>query len=58
MDKIFNEYKDKNTKILKALDKDNKPKEIITQLSNQVLQSYDNKALIDKYKIYQILMTY
>jgi type I restriction enzyme M protein len=58
MDNLFNEWKTESTEYLKSIDIDNKPKEVIHQLSENLLQKYADKALIDKYDIYQHLMTY
>ena len=58
MDSLFEDWQEKNTQILKALDKGNRPKEVIAKLSTDLLQTYHNKALIDKYNVYQWLMTY
>jgi type I restriction enzyme M protein len=58
MDSLFDDWKTKNTTILKALDKGNRPKQVIAKLSTDLLQTYHNKALIDKYNVYQLLMSY
>ncbi|MCF6183049.1 MAG: type I restriction-modification system subunit M [Bacteroidales bacterium] len=58
MDSIFDAWKTKNTTILKALDKGNKPKQIIANLSEDLLQTYHNMPLVDKYNVFQILMSY
>lgn len=58
MDEVFNDWKNRNTKKLKDLDKNFRPKNIINQLSEELLENYHNKPLIDKYNIYQLLMTY
>ncbi|MDM8521901.1 type I restriction-modification system subunit M [Desulfococcaceae bacterium HSG8] len=58
MDKLFDTWKTQSTEYLKNLDKGNKPKAVIYQLSENLLQHYASKALIDKYDIYQHLMTY
>ena len=55
---IFNQWKEKNGPILKNLTIGTKPKEIIKNLSEDLLQSFTNKSLIDNYDIYQRLMTY
>lgn len=47
-----------NTGILKALDKGNMPKDVIANLSEDLLQTYHKKALIDKYNVYQLLLSY
>jgi type I restriction enzyme M protein len=58
MDSLFDGWATKNTKVLKALDKGNKPKEVIVGLSENLLQNYHGKALIDKYNVYQLLLSY
>src|SRR5690606_22371422 len=42
----------------KAIEKDQKPKDIMLRVSEDLLQSYEKVALLDKYDIYQILMEY
>jgi len=58
MDTIFNEWKTEKTKYLKNLTSGNKPKELIVKLAEDLLEKYEGKALVDKYDIYQHLMTY
>ncbi|MCD6367445.1 MAG: N-6 DNA methylase [Bacteroidales bacterium] len=58
MDNIFSVWKAESIQFLKALGKGSKPKEIILELSESILQQYENKPLVDKYDIYQHLMTY
>lgn len=58
MDRLFDAWKTESTNYLKSLSTDNKPKEVIHQLSENLLQQYSDKALIDKYDIYQHLMAY
>jgi len=58
MDSLFDGWATKNTKVLKALDKEHKPKELIVNLSEDLLQNYHGKALIDKYNVYQLLLSY
>lgn len=58
MDDLFDGWKVRNTKILKALSTGIKPKQTIHQLSEDVLATYTDKALIDKYDVYQHLMNY
>jgi len=43
---------------LKGLDKSTHPKSVIKKLSDSLLEVYQNIKLIDKYDIYQHLMTY
>jgi type I restriction enzyme M protein len=58
MDALFNEWKTENTRYLKDLSTGNKPKEVIVKLAEDLLEKYEGKALVDKYDIYQHLMTY
>ncbi len=58
MDALFNEWKTESTTTLKALEKGFNPKELIHNISENLLAQYANKALIDKYVMYQHLMTY
>jgi len=58
MDALFTHWKTENTTKLKTIDTGSKPKEIIAELAHRLLASYDDKDLIDKYDIYQHLMTY
>jgi len=58
MDALFAAWKKKSTKTLKALTTGFYPKELIHSLSEKLLQQYDDKALIDKYDMYQHLMSY
>ena len=58
IDTSFNKWKDECIPILKNLDVDTKPKEVIHNLSESILASFADKDLIDHYDIYQHLMTY
>jgi len=58
MDTLFNDWKTRNTKTLKALTIGIKPKQTIFRISEDVLQAYTGKALMDKYDVYQHLMNY
>ena len=58
MDTLFNQWKIKNSASLKTLSIGNKPKEIIVALAQDLFETYQNKPLIDKYDIYQHLMSY
>ncbi|MEN8409883.1 type I restriction-modification system subunit M [Acinetobacter bereziniae] len=42
----------------KAIEKDQKPKDIMLRVSEDLLQSYEKITLLDKYDIYQIFMEY
>jgi len=58
MDDLFNNWKTRNTKVLKALTIGIKPKQTIFRISEDVLTTYTGKALMDKYDVYQHLMNY
>lgn len=58
MSDVFAVWHKGTAKTLKGLDKGCKPKEIIAQLSEDLLKTYKNKPLIDSYDIYQHLMNY
>ena len=58
MDSLFNHWKTENTKKLKDLAIGSHPKEVIAGLAEDLLETYINKALIDKYDIYQHLLSY
>jgi len=55
---IFEEWKSKHRLELRELDPDVSPKDLIKKLSRNLLQSYASIRLIDKYDIYQQLMSY
>jgi len=58
MAEVFEEWKTKNTELLKSLTKGLKPKQLIFRISEDVLATYTGKALMDKYDVYQHLMDY
>jgi type I restriction enzyme M protein len=58
MNAHFAVWRDKNSKMLKALKPGCHPKEIIGRLSEDLLAHYVGKPLIDPYDIYQHLMDY
>ena len=58
MNQIFNQWEIKTTKVLKALKAGHQPKDVIFKISESLLSTYTDKALIDKYDVYQHLMDY
>lgn len=58
MDDLFADWKQRMTVFLKALTIGIKPKQTIHSISEDVLQAYTGKALMDKYDVYQHLMNY
>ena len=58
IDTAFKTWKDEWIPMLKILDVDARPKEVIHNLSESILASFADKDLIDQYDIYQHLMIY
>jgi type I restriction enzyme M protein len=58
MDGLFANWKTRNAKFLKEINVGVKPKQIIHTISEDVLQAYTDKKLMDKYDVYQHLMNY
>jgi len=55
---VFSQWKNKNTPKLKCIAISDKPKKLIHEISEDLLQDFSNLKLIDKYDIYQHLMVY
>lgn len=55
---VFNQWAKKHEPILKSLNGNILPKQLIAEMSEDLLAVFANLALIDKYDIYQHLMTY
>ena len=55
---VFSQWKNKNTPKLKGIAVDDKPKKLIHEISEDLLQAFSNLKLIDKYDVYQHLMVY
>lgn len=58
MEGTFAKWKEAGVKLLKGLKVGAKPKKIIHELSENILASFSNTRLIDKYDIYEHLMDY
>ncbi|MDD4728427.1 MAG: type I restriction-modification system subunit M [Dysgonamonadaceae bacterium] len=58
MDKLFAHWKTKYTTYLKEQSIGLKPKELIVEIGEDLLQTYQNKPLVNEYDIYQHLMSY
>jgi len=58
IDDTFYTWREKNTKLLKNIGVGVKPKELIVDLSEDILQLFEKEILIDKYDVYQSLMSY
>ena len=55
---VFETWKTQHIGLLKGIKQGDKPKDIIYQLAENLLQAFAVKSLIDKYDVYQHLMTY
>ena len=58
VNEVFTKWKNKNTTVLKSIGVGVKPKKLIHELSEDLLQHFTDLNLIDKYDVYQHLMTY
>lgn len=58
VDSVFDKWKKRNVPILQNLSIGCKPKNVIHDLSEDILLSFTNIQLIDRYDIYQHLMVY
>ncbi|HKZ46626.1 MAG TPA: N-6 DNA methylase, partial [Thermodesulfobacteriota bacterium] len=58
VDAVFGQWKDKNIAKLKGITADDKPRKLIHEISEDILQAFSNVKLIDKYDVYQHLMVY
>ena len=57
-DAIFAVWRARNTPLLKGLEIGTKPKDLIHQISEDILSVFGNVPLVDKYDVYQHLMSY
>src|SRR5690554_6898612 len=58
MDALFMDWKSRTIQMLKTLEPGFKPKELIRDISEDLLTQYKSKPLIDAYDMYQHLMNY
>lgn len=58
MEKVFKKWMTRTASAMKELTSGCKPKEVIHEISENILAGYAGKKLIDKYDVYQHLMTY
>ena len=58
MDNVFANWSNASSVCLKSLKTDLKPKQVIKELSESILNQYSNMPLLDKYDLYQHLMGY
>lgn len=57
-DTVFSAWKNKNTPLCKSISSETKPKQFIHNLSEDLLETFSNLQLIDRYDVYQHMMTY
>lgn len=55
---VFKEWKERVLPLLSGITNKTAPKKFIVEISEKLLQQYHNRALVDKYAIYQHLMDY
>lgn len=58
MNQVFRQWETNTTAALKAVQPGFHPKDIIHQISEALLATYQGRALIDRYDVYQHLMNY
>jgi len=58
LDSFLDKWEKKSIPVMKAINEKTKPKELIFNLSEDLLELFSNKKLIDKYDMYQHLMNY
>lgn len=58
VDELFRRWREKNTLLLKDIEVGAKPKMLIRDLSEGILQTFEDIHLIDRYDVYQHLMSY
>ena len=55
---VFNKWRNRNIAKLKAISKDDRPKKLISDIAEDLLQTFSEVKLIDNYDIYQHLLVY
>lgn len=55
---LFHSWKERHSQVLKDITQGADPKQIIHYLSEDLLQTFANAPLLDKYDVYQLLMNY
>ncbi len=58
MQQVFDSWKETSAHYLKSLEAGCHPKEVIHRISEDLLETYRGKALVNPYGIYQIIMDY
>ena len=55
---VFGQWENRNIARLKGINVNDKPRKLIHEISEDLLQAFSNVKLIDKYDVYQHLMVY
>ncbi|WP_286256830.1 type I restriction-modification system subunit M [Pseudoalteromonas apostichopi] len=58
MNSVFGSWRENTQKFLKAMQPGCHPKDVIYDISEDLLESYTDRPLVDKYDVYQHLMNY
>jgi type I restriction enzyme M protein len=58
VNRLFSKWQDASTPRMKGIKKGSKPKVLINELSEAILQTFAKVPLIDPYDVYQHLMSY
>lgn len=58
METLYNSWSAQSKNYLEGLDKSCHPKQVIADLALSLLEDYNNKPLVNKYNVFQHLMTY
>ena len=58
IENVFNDWKKRNISVLKSIIIGSKPKEIILNIAEDILNTFSKLELIDKYDVYQHVMNY
>lgn len=58
MDLLFENWKSRNVPVLKGISTETIPKKLIHDIAEDLLNEYTDKALVDRYDMYQHLMDY
>ena len=56
--KLFEQWRERNTPVLKGFDVDGQPKVLITTIGEDLLETFRTAPLLDPYDLYQHLMDY
>ncbi|MDL2207845.1 type I restriction-modification system subunit M [Desulfovibrio sp. OttesenSCG-928-M16] len=58
VDATYSSWKDSATPILMKLTREDQPKDVITEISENLLAAFSSVPLLNKYDVYQVLMEY